>query len=65
MKIKCAASIYDAYYKVVEISVGMERKRKIFSDDKRTKDKNKYTYLADNAGETLGKCKVKVQFNLF
>ena len=64
MKIKCVASIYDAYYKVVEISVGRERKRKIFTVDKRTKNKNKYTYLADNPGETISKCDVEIQSNL-
>jgi len=54
MKIKCVASIFDAYYKVVEIVVGKSRRRKIVKVSNR--NKNKYTYLtknseADNSGQ--------------
>ena len=43
MKIKCVASIFDAYYKVVEIVVGKSRRRKVSN-----KNKNKYTYHTKN-----------------
>ena len=55
MKIKCVASIYDAYYKVVEISVGRERKRKVIKINQKKKEKNKYTYLVEGKDATLSK----------
>jgi len=54
MKIKCVASIFDAYYKVVEIVVGKSRRRKVVKVTKR--NKNKYTYLTkdtESSSETL------------
>eukprot|EP00092_Neocalanus_flemingeri_P007230 GFUD01007809.1.p1 GENE.GFUD01007809.1~~GFUD01007809.1.p1 ORF type:complete len:177 (-),score=49.29 GFUD01007809.1:261-791(-) len=50
MKIKCVASIYDAYYKVVEITVGKKaRKRKVVKVG--NNDNNKYTYLTKSREE--------------
>ena len=52
MKIKCVASIYDAYYKVVEVSVGKYRRRKVVKVSSR--NNNKYTYLTKNSENNSG-----------
>ena len=52
MEIKCVASIYDAYYKVVEVSVGKSRRRKVVKVSSR--NNNKYTYLTKNSENNSG-----------
>eukprot|EP00090_Calanus_glacialis_P015342 TRINITY_DN24223_c0_g1_i2.p1 TRINITY_DN24223_c0_g1~~TRINITY_DN24223_c0_g1_i2.p1 ORF type:complete len:189 (-),score=37.68 TRINITY_DN24223_c0_g1_i2:225-791(-) len=52
MIIKCVASIYDAYYKVVEVSVGKSRRRKVVKFSGR--NNNKYTYLTKNSENNSG-----------
>jgi len=46
IKIKCVASIFDAYYKVVEVTLGRTKKRKVVKVG--NKDNNKYTYITKN-----------------
>ena len=63
MKIKCVASIFDAYYKVVEIVVGKSRRRKVVKVTKR--NKNKYTYLTKDTEDSSGNyCNIFLYFFL-
>ena len=56
--VKCVASIYDIYYKMVETRILRDKKnRRIIKMDKNKVDNNKYTYnivdgeYSDNEGE--------------
>ena len=51
MVIKCVASIYDIYYKMVEERIQRERRRKILKTKKKNPDKNKYKYFLDKENE--------------
>ena len=46
--VKCVASIYDIYYKVVETRILKDkRNRRIIKMDKNKVRNNKYTYIVD------------------
>jgi len=49
--IKCVASIYDIYYKMVEERIQRERRRKILKTKKKNTDKNKYKYFLDKEND--------------
>ena len=55
MVIKCVASIYDIYYKMVEERIQRERRRKILKTKKKNPDKNKYKYFLDKENDFQGK----------
>ena len=55
MVVKCVASIYDIYYKMVEEKIQRERKRKIFKSKKKNPNKNKYKYFLDKENDFQGK----------
>ena len=47
--VKCVASIYDIYYKMVETRILRDKKnRRIIKMDKNKINNNKYTYLVEN-----------------
>ena len=49
MTVKCVASIYDIYYKMVETRILRDKKnRRIIKMDKNKINNNKYTYLVEN-----------------
>ena len=52
--IKCVASIYDIYYKMVEERIQRERRRKILKTKKKNPDKNKYKYFVDKEDDFQG-----------
>ena len=54
MLIKCVASIYDIYYKMVEERIQRERRRKILKTKKKNPDKNKYKYFLDKENDFQG-----------
>ena len=54
MVIKCVASIYDIYYKMVEERIQRERRRKILKTKKKNPDKNKYKYFLDKENDFQG-----------
>ena len=54
MVIKCVASIYDIYYKMVEGRIQRERRRKILKTKKKNPDKNKYKYFLDKENDFQG-----------
>ena len=57
MVVKCVASIYDIYYKMVEEKIQRDRKRKIFKTKKKNQNqnKNKYKYFLDKENDFQGK----------
>ena len=54
MLIKCVASIYDIYYKMVEERIQRERRRKILKTKKKNPDKNKYKYFVEEENDSQG-----------
>jgi len=70
--VKCVASIYDIYYKMVETRILRDKKnRRIIKMDKNKINNNKYTYLVendeydDNASKDLPQTEDKTKLFLF
>ena len=54
--VKCVATIYDIYYKVVETRILKDkRNRRIIKMDKDKVKNNKYTYIVDKDDSSRGK----------
>ena len=62
--VKCVASIYDIYYKMVETRILRDKKnRRIIKMDKNKINNNKYTYLVENDEYDDNASKGKSPFN--